>query len=69
MITAKRDGLTMTLKGSLISHSVTHRRDAKDAEACFFAFLDPVKSHGVSGKGKIIHLCVLCASSEAGGAK
>ena len=31
----------------------------------FLLSADPVKSHGVSGKGKIIHLCVLCASSEA----
>ena len=36
MTTPQRAGLTMTLKGSLISHSVTHRSDAKDAEACFF---------------------------------
>ena len=35
----------------------------------FLLSIDPVKSHGVSGKGKIIHLRVLCASSEAGGAK
>jgi hypothetical protein len=26
----------VTLKGSLISHRVIHRKDAKDAEACFF---------------------------------
>jgi hypothetical protein len=26
----------VTLTGSLLSHRVTHRKDAKDAEACFF---------------------------------
>jgi len=38
MTTRQRGGLTMTLKGSLISHSIAHRKDAKDAEARFVAF-------------------------------
>ena len=31
----------MALKGSLISHSVAHRKDAKDAEAFFLLSVDP----------------------------
>ena len=60
-------------------HSQSNTRLGKTGDYCSkaaerFAFAGvpcPVKSEsyltGVNGKGKIIHLCVLCASSEAGG--